>query len=473
MDRIFSDFKAKSNPFKGLLDDRLWKKIHLYIYLPTLFWFSDWTNHINQILNYSALIGLTLALIIVIRGSANSIILLIMWLLYHSIVNIGQTWYSFGWESQVLESGFIAIFLVPFISLKKVDIRSPPSLITIYLYRWLIFRIMIGAGLIKLRGDKCWKDLTCMNYFYETQPVPNPVSFYLHKEPEGMHKFEVLSNHFIELIAPFLVLMPIRILRLVGGWIQIIFQIILIMSGNLSFLNWLTILPSLACFDDFHLKFFFSCNQDSPLWNLLKDQYLDNVKTESLVLKRIAIEKKVKSTINLMVLTLVAYLSIPVVLNLVSEKQAMNTSFEPFRIVNTYGAFGSVTKERYEVIFKGTNEKNLQSDRVEWFEYEFMCKPGNVNRTPCLISPYHYRLDWLMWFAAFQVLMKIFIFHKNSGSFFKTYEYNPWLLSMTAKFLLNDKNFTSQMIAFNPFENKEPPKQVISLERRINLINFK
>lgn len=80
---------------------------------------------------------------------ANSIMLLIMWLLYHSIVNIGQTWYSFGWESQVLESGFIAIFLVPFFSLKKIDTKSPPSVIIIFLYRWLIFRIMIGAVILK------------------------------------------------------------------------------------------------------------------------------------------------------------------------------------------------------------------------------------------------------------------------------------------------------------------------------------
>jgi hypothetical protein len=104
---------------------------------------------------------------ITISGAANSVIMVSLWLLYHSIVNVGQTWYSFGWESQLLECGFIAIFLVPLISLRKIDEKSPPSFVTILLYRWLIFRIMIGAGLIKLRGDKCWRDLTCMNYHYE------------------------------------------------------------------------------------------------------------------------------------------------------------------------------------------------------------------------------------------------------------------------------------------------------------------
>ena len=71
--------------------------------------------------------------------------------------------------------------------------------------------------------------------------------------------------------------------------------------------------------------------------------------------------------------------------------------------MNTYGAFGSVTKERHEIIFKGTQNSILDGNNVIWKEYEFHCKPGSVTRKPCLISPYHYRLDWLMWFAAFQV----------------------------------------------------------------------
>ena len=119
----------------------------------------------------------------------------------------------------------------------------------------------------------------------------------------------------------------------------------------------------------------------------------------------------------------------------------MNTSFEPFRIVNTYGAFGSVTKTRHEVIFKGARVADKVDENTTWLEYEFKCKPGSVSRRPCLISPYHYRLDWLLWFAAFQ-----------------SYEYHPWILSMCGKFFLNDKNFTRHMIAHNPFEELEAPK---------------
>ncbi len=78
----------------------------------------------------------------------------------------------------------------------------------------------------------------------------------------------------------------------------------------------------------------------------------------------------------------------------------MNANFEPFRLVNSYGAFGSITKVRHEVVLQGTRSADPQ--HAQWLDFEFACKPGDINRRPCLISPYHIRIDWLMWFAAFQ-----------------------------------------------------------------------
>lgn len=96
----------------------------------------------------------------------------------------------------------------------------------LFIYLFIITYVYILQGLIKLRGDKCWLDLTCMNYHYETQPVPNPISYFMHQEPEIFHKFETLVNHFVELVAPFLILIPIRACRITGGLIQIIFQVV-------------------------------------------------------------------------------------------------------------------------------------------------------------------------------------------------------------------------------------------------------
>ena len=138
-------------------------------------------------------------------------------------------------------------------ALSLIDLRPfpkrPPPLLVIWLFRWLGFRIMIGAGLIKLRGDACWRDLTCLYYHYETQPIPNAISRYLHFAPHWFHKFGTAWNHFIELVVPWFSFGP-RHVRHIAGLLLVSFQVVLIVSGNLSFLNYVTIIPFLACFDD-------------------------------------------------------------------------------------------------------------------------------------------------------------------------------------------------------------------------------
>ncbi|XP_042590855.1 lipase maturation factor 1 [Cyprinus carpio] len=364
------------------------------------------------------------------------IIMGVLWILYHSIVNVGQLWYSFGWESQLLESGFLGIFLCPLWSLSPMPRRCPPSLVSIWTFRWLIVRIMLGAGLIKIRGDRCWRELTCMDYHYETQPVPNPMSYYMHRSPWWFHRFETLSNHFIELVVPFFTFMGRRMCML-NGVLQILFQVVLIISGNLSFLNWLTIVPSLACFDDAALAFLFRRSGRTR-------QTLLQIQTEEASGLKPAPSKGmlIRRVLNVSLGILIAYLSVPVVMNLLSSRQMMNTSFDPLRIVNTYGAFGSVTKERTEVVFQGTLSVNHTGEEVVWEEYEFLCKPGALDRRPCLISPYHYRLDWLMWFAAFQ-----------------TYEQSEWVIHIAGRLLANDSTVLSLM-GHNPFQNREKPRWI-------------
>ncbi len=147
---------------------------------PTVFWvISPSTANINLV----AVLGLCLSVFVAIEGCANMPIILAMWALYFSIVSIGQTWYSFGWESQLLETGFLTAFMVPLLSLARFPRHTPTPWVCIWGLRWLLFRIMIGAGMIKIRGDECWRDLTCMNYHYQTQPVPNPLSVYFHNTP--------------------------------------------------------------------------------------------------------------------------------------------------------------------------------------------------------------------------------------------------------------------------------------------------
>ncbi|KAK1164750.1 lipase maturation factor 1 isoform X1 [Acipenser oxyrinchus oxyrinchus] len=422
-------------------------------YTPTILWFLDWSD-MDANLDCIALLGLGLSTFVLLTGCANMIIMSLLWILYHSLVSVGQIWcpkilfqtatwdlviYHFhvlcfsGWESQLLETGFLGIFLCPLWSLRTVPRNTPPSRIVIWAFRWLIFRIMLGAGLIKLRGDRCWRDLTCMDYHYETQPVPNPMAYYMHRSPWWFHSFETLFNHVIELIVPFFIFMGRRMCA-VNGLLQILFQVVLIVSGNLSFLNWLTIVPSIACFDDASLGFLFRSGQGGVKHQVEKVQSEGKPATTwGMQIRRVA---------NISVGLLIVCLSMPVVLNLVSSQQIMNTSFNPLRIVNTYGAFGSITKERTEVVIQGTLSADPSDPGALWEEYEFKCKPGDLRRRPCLISPYHYRLDWLMWFAAFQ-----------------TYEQNEWVIHLAGRLLAND-TLTLSLMAHNPFEGREPPRWV-------------
>ncbi len=137
---------------------------------------------------------------------------------------------------------------------------------------------------------------------------------------------------------------------------------------------------------------------------------------------------------------LVAVLSIAPIRNLIGSSQIMNTSFDRLSLVNTYGAFGSVGQVRNEIILQGTRDEVINEATV-WKEYEWKCKPGDPMRRPCLITPYHYRLDWLIWFAAMT-----------------DYRKYPWVTHAVWKLLHNDPGVLS-LLANDPFPD-EPPRYI-------------
>src|SRR5437868_8894883 len=164
-----------------------------------------------------------------------------LWVLYQSIVNVGQVFYAFGWETLLLEAGFLAIFLGAG--------PTVPAWPLILLFRWLVFRVEFGAGLIKLRGDRCWRDLTCLYYHHETQPMPNPLSWFFHHLPKPLHRVEVLGNFFAQLVVPLLLFAPQPVASIAGA-IIVLTQAWLVLSGNFSWLNFLTMTLAFSAFDD-------------------------------------------------------------------------------------------------------------------------------------------------------------------------------------------------------------------------------
>ena len=385
-----------------------------FLRLPSLFWL--W--HSDTALFAVAWIGFLLACI-VIAGFANVPLLTVLWFLYMSFIHVGQEWYGYGWEIQLTETGFLAIFLCPLLDPRPFP-RHPPPMPIIVLFRWLSFRIMLGAGLIKIRGDEIWRNGTALYYHFESQPIPGPLSRWFHFIPHTFLKIGVWFNHLAELVAPWFVFWP-RLARHIAGLVIVLFQVTIILSGNLSFLNWLTILPALACFDD-------------GFWA--------KILPKRLVRKADAAAAQVQPSRPMLitawsVAVIISLLSIQPVINMLSPGQIMNTSFDPLDLVNTYGAFGTVGRERLNVVFEGTMDEK-PDDKANWKPYIYKGLPVELNRRPPQIAPYQPRLDWQMWFAAMS----------------SPNEY-PWTVNLVSKLLHNDPGAVG-LFASNPFPNKPP-----------------
>jgi hypothetical protein len=367
----------------------------------------------DNLLRAVALLGAGLSLAVILGIAAalplplTMAVWLTLWLLYLSIINIGGTFYGFGWESQLCETGFLAIFL-------GNSATAPPFLLLL-LFRWLAFRIEFGAGLIKLRGDACWRKLTCMDYHHQTQPLPNPLSWFAHHAPKAWHRLEAFGNFVAQLVLPFGLFLPQPYASLAAAG-MIGTQLYLVLTGNYSFLNWITIVAIVAGVSD------------SAIAMLLPG-----------IVPSVALAPAptwfVAATVCLAIV--VAVLSYWPVRNLLSRHQAMNRSFNAWHLVNTYGAFGSVTRRRYEVIVEGT-EDNALDPAADWREYEFKAKPGDVRRMPRQIAPYHLRLDWLMWFIPISVAYA-----------------GDWFARFLTRLLEADRP-TLRLLGRDPFDGRRP-----------------
>ncbi|MBW9092250.1 lipase maturation factor family protein [Microbacterium jejuense] len=337
---------------------------------------------------------------------------LALWLGYMSITSIGQTFYGFGWEMLLLEAGFLAAFL-------GSDDQPPPTVV-IVLFWWLVFRLEFGAGMIKIRGGSEWRDLTALTYHHETQPMPGPLSRQAHLLPRWFHKGEVLGNHFAQLVVPWFLFTPIlglwvpgpvpAIVGAVAAGIVIATQAWLVVTGNFAWLNWMTIV---LAFSAIGLPGIGGRGADGA--------------APALPLYWVVVTSAVA--------LLYVWLSWAPLRNLFARRQLMNASFNRFQLANAYGAFGTVTKERIEIVVEGTLDDDPQT--ATWHEYEFKGKPGDLRRIPRQFAPYHLRLDWLMWFLPLGRSL------------------DDWFTAFLVKLLEGDAA-TLRLLAHDPFAGERP-----------------
>lgn len=347
---------------------------------------------------------------------------LALWFGYLSITSIGQTFYGFGWEMLLVEAGFLAAFLG--------SDREPPPAVVIVLFWWLLFRLEFGAGMIKIRGGREWRDLTALMYHHETQPLPGPLSRQAHLLPAWFHRCEVLGNHFAQLVVPFFLFapalswwMPGEVPLLVGAIaaaLVIATQLWLVLTGNFAWLNWATIVIAFSAMS------IPGSGADAVVERALRAE------TQPWLLSGIPLYWIV---ITSALGVLYAVLSWPALRNLFARRQLMNASFNRWQLGNAYGAFGTVTKERIEYVVEGTLEDDPTA--AEWREYGFRAKPGALRRIPPQVAPYHLRLDWLMWFLPL-------------GS-----PLDEWFTTFLARLLQADPA-TLRMLGHDPFAGERP-----------------
>ncbi len=356
--------------------------------IPTVFWL----NSSDVALAAVWIIG-TMCAAAAVLGIRQRIVLAVCLVLWLSLCTVGQDFLSFQWDVLLIEAGFLAIF---------VD-DSP---VRIWLFRWLIFRLMMFSGLGKvLSGDPTWRNLTALSYHYQTQPLPTPLAWYMHQLPFAFQKISTAFTLAAEILVPVLFFAPRR-LRHAGAWIAIALQLLILLTGNYTFFNLLTIALCL---------FLFIEPKRAP-------------RTRAHTAVSVALVCFVGIASGLLSLELFG-------VELPPGGAAILHATARLDLVNYYGLFTVMSTERPEIIVEGSD------DGTNWRAYEFSYKPGNVMRAPPIVEPHQPRLDWQMWFAAL-------------GS----YQQNRWFVNFMIR-LLEGQPAVLRLLQYNPFP-KTPPKYI-------------
>jgi len=385
-----------------------------YRLLPSLVWLcpTDATIGILSIL------GCALALLLV-TGFAQGACAVMLWISYLSLMQAGQVFYSFQWDVLLLEAGFLAIFLAPR-SLRSRWRSGSPNPVAHFLFLWLLFRLMFASGIVKLTsGDSTWWDLTALHYHWFTQPLPNPVAWYFEQLPSWFQWTSCEAMFLIELVLPFFIFLP-RVPRLLAfvGFIGL--QLLIAVSGNYGFFNLLSGALALFLVDDI-------------VWGWRWRRDFSNRERAEVGGGHVAWAAAV-IIVPLSVVPLWSAFRRPLPPALV-PLASLYESVAPFHIVNGYGLFAVMTKDRPEITIEGS------MDGVTWKPYVFYFKPGPLNRRPPTIPLYMPRLDWQMWFAA---LGRV--------------EENPWFVELLHG-LLEARPAVLSLLEVDPFGGA-PPRYV-------------
>ncbi len=363
--------------------------------VPTLFWLGAGDTMLFGACVLGALCAAAAA-----AGRATTLNLAGCWLLYLSLVSVGQDFTRFQWDLLLLESGALALLL------PAAPVLGP------FLFRLLLFRFMFLSGCVKLlSGDPSWAALSALEVHYETQPLPTPLAWYAHQLPQAFQRLCVVWTFVVELVLPWLIFAPWR-LRLLAAAGIVSLELGIALTGNYNFFNLLTIALAVFLIDDARLG-----TRQPPARR-----------------PRSATRRALVAAAATLVLLLNAYhLARPfAAAHLPSALHTAADVVAPLRLVNGYGLFAVMTTERPEIEVQGS------LDGRHWRSYAFRYKPGDPRRAPRWNVPHQPRLDWQMWFAAL-----------SSAA------HTPWFGNFLVR-LLQAEPAVLDLLAHDPFAGRRP-----------------
>ncbi len=390
---------------EGLLVDMGWQA---FLFLPTLFWF-DQSNLFLQSITWAGC-GLSLLLFFNIRPRLS---LLLLFVFYLSLVNAGQTFLRFQWDGLLLEAGFLAIFL------------RPDSRIMIFLFRWLLFRLRFMSGLSKLvMNDPSWLGFYALVFYFETQPLPHAGSWYFHNLPQILLIAATVAVLIIEIIVPFMMFLSRRY-RFIAAWLTLGLQLLILLSSNHNWFNFLSIALCLFLFDDKALRRIVPSGLE---------QWLVHGGGA------ISLQRPASQGFKLFTTGLAAVVVIAGVLNTyrMAVSEDINRTIDDgldvlqaWHLVNTYHVFPTMTTRQIELKIEGS------IDGIEWKPYEFKYRPGDLDRPPPIVIPHQPRLDWMVWFVPL---------HPRHVSWFDQF----------LRALLDNSADVTALLKHNPFTDQPP-----------------
>jgi len=374
-----------------------------YMAMPTVFWM----NASDGMFRGVSIAGVALAVLLFL-GFVERLALVLLFVLYLSLSNVGQDFLSFQWDALLLEAGFLGIFL-------------GRSQVVVWLYRWLVFRLLFLSGCVKLlSNDPSWRNLSALGFHYYTQPLPTVFAWYMEQLPQWFHRASTLVVLVTEIGVPFLIFMPRRI-RMFGAACLLALQLLILITGNYTFFNILTMALCLFLFDDRALA-----------WLAVKVRWGRAMSPQ----RPARGERAVAGAVAALVLTLgITRMSQSLSGDAPEPLRSLARIASPFQIVNSYGLFAVMTTSRPEIIVEGSN------DDETWLAYEFRYKPGDLYVAPRWVAPHQPRLDWQMWFAALS-----------------NYRANLWFVAFAAR-LLEGSPPVLGLLEKNPFPDR-PPRYV-------------